>query len=59
MAPNAAVPNEAPIIRKNVDALVAAPMCAGSTSFCTISTSTCMTLPNPMPSTKAARANSQ
>jgi hypothetical protein len=49
--PNTAAPNELPMVRKNVTPDVATPRSAKSDVFCTISTSTCMHIPIPVPST--------
>ena len=52
MAPNTAVPNEPPIMRKNVTPDVAVPSCSYGTAFWTATTRTCMTRPSPTPNTK-------
>src|SRR4029079_803421 len=49
MAPKSATPNEPPTERKKVAVEVTTPMSCGRASFWTISTSTCMTSPRPMP----------
>ena len=51
MEPNRAVPSEPPMPRSIVTPDVAAPSTAYSTAFCTASTSTCMVMPRPSPST--------
>jgi hypothetical protein len=50
IAPNAATPNEPPIERKNVAALLATPRSRCSTLFCAISIVVCMRKPMPAPS---------
>ena len=50
-APNSATPMEPPIERNRVTPDVATPYRLALTVFCTASTSTCMTIPNPIPST--------
>ncbi len=51
IAPRTAVPSEPPISRKSVAPEVATPRSLYSTAFCTAITSTCITSPNPRPST--------
>ena len=51
MAPASETPNEPPIDRKNVVALLATPRSFGSTLFCEISIVVCMRKPIPRPST--------
>ena len=59
IAPKIAVPNDPPIERKNVAPEVATPSSLCGTPFCTMVTSTCMTLPRPRPrmSMKTASSN--
>ena len=49
IAPKSATPNEPPTERKKVAVEVTTPMSCGRASFWTISTSTCITSPRPMP----------
>lgn len=49
--PRIAVPTEPPIERNRVAPEVATPRSLYSTAFCTASTSTCITIPRPRPST--------
>ncbi len=51
IVPKSATPNAPPMLRKNVADAVATPMSSGRASFCTASTSTCMTRPSPTPTT--------
>src|SRR5436190_18857664 len=51
IAPKIATPNEPPICRKRIAPDVATPMKRYSTAFCTASTSTCITIPSPSPTT--------
>ena len=51
IAPRIAVPSDPPIDRNSVAPDVATPSCSYGTAFCTASTSTCMTIPSPRPST--------
>ena len=51
IAPNIAVPNAAPIVRKNVTPDVATPSSPWGTAFCAASTSTWMRQPSPAPRT--------
>ena len=53
--PNTATPTQLPMVRKNVAPLVPTPRSRYSTAFCTASTSTCMTMPSPAPSTNMDR----
>ena len=59
IAPKSATPIEPPIWRKSVEPDVATPMFRGSTAFCTASTSTCITIPSPRPSTTPLPSTSQ
>ena len=51
IAPSVATPSEPPIERNSVAPEVATPRSEYSTAFCTASTSTCITIPSPNPST--------
>ncbi|GAB6983724.1 hypothetical protein JCM10369A_02480 [Nocardioides pyridinolyticus] len=50
-----ATPSVPPIWRENVAELVATPISPGGTALCTMSSSGCMQLPRPRPSTNIAR----
>ena len=51
IVPKIATPNAPPTPRKKVADAVATPMSCGRASFCTTSTSTCITRPSPTPTT--------
>ena len=53
---NTATPRVPPIWRKNVAELVATPISDGGTALCMISSSGCMQLPSPTPSTSMKRS---
>jgi hypothetical protein len=56
--PRIAVPTEPPIDRNSVAPEVATPSCSYGTAFWTASTSTCMTIPSPRPTTNISTAAS-
>ena len=56
IAPSTATPNEPPIERNSVAPEVATPSISYGTAFWTASTSTCMTIPSPRPSTSMCSA---
>jgi hypothetical protein len=51
IVPNSATPMEPPIERKRIEPDVATPSCEPPTAFCTASTSTCIVIPSPRPTT--------
>ena len=56
IAPSTAVPSDPPIERNSVAPEVATPSCSYETAFWVASTSTCMTMPRPRPSTSMWKA---